>query len=155
MDVVLHGFNPTIHGPAVISLFRQRPDIFSDQEVSQVSMEVKNPSTPVHEHIIAIDGGKVVGYAAVKYYFDRNAWYLHRLVVDKSFQNKGLATDILKEAESRLKMRNVNHLFVDTCSCSGEMSTRAFYAKNGFIPLKTQTDDRKKGHSKVTFTKRI
>lgn len=146
-------YTPEKHNDNVLSLFKSRPDIFPKNEIKQLAEETKSVSTDDHLKIVSMQGESVAGYTAVKFNEDQNRWDLHWLAVGENFQHQGVASSLLKYISDWLVNKNVNKLYVETCSCDGEAPARAFYTKNGFNQVMVEKDGYNIGHSKITFIK--
>ncbi len=75
--------------------------------------------------LVCEDGGKIVGYIAVKYVLDEGE--INLVAVKKQSQRKGVATLLLNTAEKELKEKGVNKLFLEVRRSN--LNAQALYEK--------------------------
>lgn len=148
-------YNPKKHREEVLAIFKSRPDIFPDNEIKQIIEETKLPSEETHYKIVAECDEKVVGYGGAVFDSQSELGNLDWFAVGKQFQRQGVGSLLMSSIIEWLRSKKVNKLQVETCSCNSEVPARAFYASQGFVPIRTKKNGYAKGHSKITFLKRL
>lgn len=91
---------------------------------------------------VAVIGGEVVGFIAVKFH-NSTAGEIHVLAVEPSLHRCGVGRALVESAEGDLRKKGVVLLQVKTLGPSkpdeGYRKTRMFYEAMGFLPLEETT----------------
>jgi ribosomal protein S18 acetylase RimI-like enzyme len=148
-------FMPTVHLDQVVAIFQSRPDIFPPNEIDQIKQDLKKSGTDSHYKIVAMFDYKVVGYCGTFFNTSLNYWYIDWLSVHPQYKRRGIGHTLLSNIVNWLSKKRINRVCVETCSCSGEADARHFYNKQGFEVIRTEIDGYAKGHSKLTYMKKI
>lgn len=109
-------------------------------------VEIEHHLNHLDAHKIAVDSNnKIVG--VIGWYQDDvnyanqamgnkfpgiDAYWVGFFAVNKKFRNQGIGKSLLKSLEDELKQKQVKHLWV-----SSVPETRAYYEKQGFLPVMT------------------
>ena len=93
----------------------------------------------LEDELITIKEEKqICGFITLKRKFEQT-YEISWLAVEKEFQGKGIGTRLIEESIKYLKEKNVKLLMVKTLAETVDYKpyekTRAFYEKNGFLPL--------------------
>lgn len=83
-----------------------------------------------HESVVALDGGRIVGFGDID-----AAGYLDRLYVHRDHQGKGIATAICNELERAVG--------VDEIVTHASITARGFFEKRGYKLVKEQQVERR------------
>ncbi len=78
--------------------------------------------------LVCVKDDKVIGYIAVKYVLDEAE--INIVAVDKSSQRQGVATLLLKQAESDLFKKGVKKMFLEVRRSN--LNAQALYEKSGY-----------------------
>jgi len=155
-EVKIIFFSPKLHSRQTLEIFQSRPDIFPDRELKIITEGLKKASGPSHLKLVAVVNNKVVGYiGAFKAEESQDSWELDWFTVDENFQRKGIGSLLMKAIERRAKEKNTARLFIETCSCKGELPARKFYQKQGYKRIAVLPNFYSKNHSKVIFFKQF
>jgi len=79
---------------------------------------------------------------------------LYWIVVDRSFQGKGVGTALMDEMERRVVGR-ARLIVIETAGKSDYAGTRAFYERRGYRIASTVSDYYQEGDDLVVFVKRV
>jgi putative acetyltransferase len=74
-------------------------------------------------NLVMIEKNKIVGFFSME-----QSGYINRLYTHKDFLRRGIATELLKEAEKWAKENGVYQLSLDSSK-----TAQSFYIKNGFV----------------------
>ncbi|MBR4419427.1 MAG: ribosomal protein S18-alanine N-acetyltransferase [Clostridia bacterium] len=78
--------------------------------------------------LVCVKNSKIIGYIAVKYVLDEAE--INIVAVDKSNQRQGVATLLLKQAESELLNKGVKKMFLEVRRSN--LNAQALYEKSGY-----------------------
>lgn len=96
----------------------------------EVDLEKWDASFLEHDTFVAVENGRIIGFADM----DRNG-YLDRLYIHKDFQGKGVASTLC----DRLEQNNAGTGFVTYAS----ITARPFFEKRGYKVVKEQQVERR------------
>ncbi len=97
----IRSYKPTDYDK--VKLVLQRVDLFDKSYDTKTKFDSKKPKGSI---IVAEDGNKTVG--VIIYTWDGWDSSIYRLAVDPDYQNHGIGTRLLDEAESRLKKKGAD-----------------------------------------------
>ena len=147
-------YDPSRHRNGVLKIFRSRPDIFTRNEIVQLTKESKFSSKINSKKIVVLANDTVAGFIECLQ-SSQDVWTINWLAVNEQFQRQGIGRQLVDSIFEWLRNKKVYCVFVETCGCDGEAPARAFYVNQGFAPVKTEKDGYAKGHSKITFIKNL
>jgi ribosomal protein S18 acetylase RimI-like enzyme len=81
--------------------------------------------------LVAVDAAGVVGFATVQVYKWNRLAQLHGLAVSPAQLRRGIASQLIAQAEQFAQTRRARGIYVDTPVTNGR--ARAFYRANGYI----------------------
>lgn len=81
--------------------------------------EIKQSFGPGHISVVALKGGRAVGWAAAIRQHNGNSWEIHPLVVHQQQQMSGIGAALVSEIESRILEQGALTLWVGTDDESG------------------------------------
>lgn len=155
-DLKIVQYHPTIHREEILKIFSSMPNIFSEREKKCINRETKESANAEQVKLAAIYKGELVGYiGAVLANDSEESWFLDWFAVDGPYQRMGIGTKLLRQVEEKLKEIPKSKLFIETCSCAGELPARNFYEKRGYKKVAVLPDFYSKGHSKVIYFKQL
>lgn len=114
--------------PFVKSLL-QDANMFADTWESEENLEGMIKYDP-ESIIVATDGDKIIGNIFIIPYGSKIA-HLYRLVIEKDYRNKGIATKLLEYVEKIVKKKGIIELSLYADFNDSELSS--FYEKKGFV----------------------
>ena len=78
---------------------------------------------------------------------------IYWIVVDRNRQHRGIGSILLREAEKRIREMDGCMVYLDTSLKDSYIPTRAFYEKNGYLPVARLEDFFDDGDHKVIYRK--
>lgn len=133
--------------------------LFDEDQADGLGAEIAGyfeSPTPTHRWYVHEAGGDVVAAAYVEpELFAEGTWNLQFLAVSSSHQGSGLGAALVAHVEGVLRSSRGRVLIVETSSVESFESTRAFYAKLGFVEEARIRDFYAPGDGKVVFWKSL
>ncbi len=119
-------FYQTVHTVNARDYSREQLDAWAD---GTVDLEQWNRSFLEHNSLVAVEDGRITGFADM----DRTG-YLDRLYVHASYQGRGIATALCDQLEQNAPGEIETH---------ASITARPFFEKRGYVVLKKQQVERK------------
>lgn len=86
-----------------------------------------------YEFIIAEQAGQVLGYTCFgEIACTQGSYDLYWIVVDKTQQQRGIGTLLLRQTEAAVRARRGRRIYIETSSRPQYEPTRAFYLRGGY-----------------------
>lgn len=96
----------------------------SPRELGYIKYFELNPENFLGAYI----NDKLIG--TIVYFFDGRKASIYRLAVDKKYQNRGIATELIKSVENEIKLKGIDSVF---CLIEDEnIASKKFFEKNGY-----------------------
>jgi ribosomal protein S18 acetylase RimI-like enzyme len=100
-------------------------------------------------------GGKVAGFASFGKDLGDKTYEIYAVSVSPRHQNKGIASTLIRFAESYLKKRDCRVIFIHTSSTKPYLPARMLYLKNGYKKIATVRDYFEDGDHMIVLQKRL
>lgn len=138
------------------NLFLSYPNLFPRVELLIAKKDLETDSDKKHEKLIIYNNNEVLGYVALaNCYATDYSWQIQWLVVHPKHKRKGIASKLIRSLFNRAKDKNLEQIFIETCSCDEEKPARKFYESVGFEKIAVLSDYYQKNHSKVIYIKKL
>ncbi|MCI9486344.1 MAG: GNAT family N-acetyltransferase [Lachnospiraceae bacterium] len=120
-------FYDTVHTVNARDYSKEQLDVWA---AGNMDLDRWDQSFSEHESVVAVDGGRIVGFGDID-----AAGYLDRLYVHRDHQGKGIATAICNELERAVG--------VDEIVTHASITARGFFEKRGYKLVKEQQVERR------------
>ncbi len=135
--------------------------VFYDHEI-QVALDiadialVRGEDLSGYHFVIAEYGNKILGFCCYGAAPCTMVSYdIYWFAVRKNLMNKGLGSKILSQAETFIREKGGENIWIETSSRSTYNSTRTFYEKRNYLVQAELPDFYAPGDNKVIFLKKI
>lgn len=119
-------FYNTVHTVNAKDYTKEQLDVWA---TGSVDLEKWNKSFMEHYTVVAVEDEKIIGFGDM----DRTG-YLDRLYVHKDYQNKGVASQIVKELEGKIEAEKyITH---------ASITAKDFFERRGYSVVKEQQVER-------------
>ena len=108
------------------------------------------PPSRIPKYYVAVAEGEVVGISG--FYIHQGHYWLAWFAVRPEYQQKGIGSALLREAEAAVRERGARELYVLTSSLPPFARAREFYRRKGFV-RKHRADKRRYGDDAIVISK--
>jgi GNAT superfamily N-acetyltransferase len=127
-----------------------------DMAVELVEANLEQGTESGYHFVFAHDDGRVNGYTCYgPIACTRGSFDLYWIAVDKTYQQQGLGSDLLKQTEQRIRSLGGHRIYIETSARDLYRPTQRFYEACGYEAEAMLKDFYAPGDSKIIYVKNL